>query len=72
MYYNKKCRDLSSTLNDEDGLSITMMELFDYMGSPECHDDIPKGLSKSTKMTASANHKEFKRALNWIRPVTPS
>jgi hypothetical protein len=59
MYYNKKFRGLSTTLNDEDVLSHTKTELFDYMGSPEYHDDIAEGLSKSTKTTASANHKEF-------------
>jgi hypothetical protein len=62
MYYNKKCRGLSTTLNDEDVSSITKMELFDYMGSPEYHDGIAEGLSKSTKATASANHKEFTAA----------
>jgi hypothetical protein len=59
MYYNKKCRELSTTLNDEDVLRITKTELFDYMGSPEYHDDIAEGLSKSTKPIASANNKEF-------------
>jgi hypothetical protein len=62
MYYNKKCRELSTTLNDEDVLSITKTELFDYMGSPEYHDDIAGGLIKSTKPIASANHKAFTAA----------
>jgi hypothetical protein len=60
MYYNKKCRGLSTTLNDEDVLSITKTEMFDYMGSPEYHDNIAEVLSKSTKTTESADHKEFK------------
>jgi hypothetical protein len=58
--YNKKCRELSTTLNDEDILSITKTELFDYMGSPgEYHDAIAEGLSESTKPMAFANNKEF-------------
>jgi hypothetical protein len=77
MYCNKKCRELSTTLNDEDILSITKTELFDYMGSPGYHDDIAKGLSKSTKPMTSSNNKElrrwiFKRALDVIRTVTQS
>jgi hypothetical protein len=59
MYYNKKCHELSTTLNGEDVLSITKTELLDYMGSPKYHNDIAKSLSKSTKTTASTNHKEF-------------
>jgi hypothetical protein len=59
MYYHKKCRELSMTLNGEDILSTTKTDFFDYMGSPEYHDDIAKGLCKSTKPMTSANHKEF-------------
>jgi hypothetical protein len=54
MYYNRKCCDLSTALNDEDVLNITKTELFDYMGSPGYRDDIEEGLSKSTKPTTSA------------------
>jgi hypothetical protein len=75
MYYNKKCGELSTTLNDEDVLSITKTDLFDYMGSPEYHDDIAGGLSKLTKTTPSGNHKEFTAIdfqKNVIRPVTLS
>ena len=59
MYYNMKCRELSTTLDNDDILSITKTQLFDYMGSPEYHDDIAGGLSKSTKPTTSGNQKEF-------------
>jgi hypothetical protein len=52
MYYNKKCRELSTTPNDK-------IELFYYMGSPEYHDGIAEGLSKSTKTMTSSNNKEF-------------
>jgi hypothetical protein len=35
------------------------MELFDYMFSPEYHDEIATGLSKLNKSTTSTNSKEF-------------
>ena len=58
MYYNRKCRDLLTTLGYEDVLNITKTELFDYMGSPGYHDDIAGGLSKPTKPTSSTNNKD--------------
>jgi hypothetical protein len=58
MYYNRKCRDLSTTLNDEDVLNITKTELFDSMGSPGYHNDIEEGLSKSNKPTTSAAYND--------------
>ena len=58
MYYNRKCRELSTTLNDEDVLTISKTELFDYMGSPAYHDDISDGLSKAVKSTTAGTNKD--------------
>jgi hypothetical protein len=69
MYYNRKCRDLSTTLNDEDVLNITKTELFDYMGSPGYHDDIEEGLSKSTKPTTSASYNDAFTASDFCKGI---
>jgi hypothetical protein len=54
LYYNRKCRELSTTLDNHDVLAITDTELFDYCGSPKFHDDLEIGLGRVDKTTTGA------------------
>jgi hypothetical protein len=57
LYYNHKCRELSTTLGNNNVLDVTGTELFDYCSSPDLHDDPETGLSCLKKIGASAQAK---------------
>jgi hypothetical protein len=54
LYYNRKCRELLTTLGNDDVLDIAESELFNYCGSPDFHDDLETGLSRVEKVSATA------------------
>jgi hypothetical protein len=62
MYYNRKCIDLSSTLDNDDVLIISKKELFDYKVSPEYHYNIAKGLITTSKPTTIVVNNDFTAA----------
>ena len=44
LYYNRKCRDLSTPLDEEDVFDITRTEFTAYCGSPDYQSDLQQGL----------------------------
>jgi hypothetical protein len=53
LLYNQNNIYLSSTLDEEDVLSMTRKEFNDYCGTHGYHNDLSTGLSPSTKTTTS-------------------
>ena len=50
LYYNRKCREFSTKLDEEDVLAITKTEFEEYCGSAEYHEDVATGLAPKTKV----------------------
>jgi hypothetical protein len=68
LFYNRKCRELSTTLSSDDVLDITKTSFLDYCGSPAYHEDLEIGLAQVTKTAAHTNSdtltaSEFRRGV---------
>jgi hypothetical protein len=44
LLYNRKCRELSTTLDEEDVMDISRRQYLEYVGSPNFHSDLHEGL----------------------------
>ena len=65
LYYNRKSKELFTTLGVDDVLSITKTEFLEYCGSPDYHADLEGGLVvKQTTSTPDAlTAQEFRKSV---------
>ena len=66
LLYNRKCTDLSCTLDEDDVLDMTKTQFVSYCGSPEYHADIAEGLvpaATSTVVPGEFTASEFRRVV---------
>jgi hypothetical protein len=64
LLYNRKCRKLSTTLDEEDVMDISRQQYLEYVGSPNFHTDLHEGLysqnqNATTAATAAAAAEEL-------------
>jgi hypothetical protein len=68
LYYNRKSRDLSSPLDEDDVLRWTKTQFLEYCSSPDYHDDVAVGLASKTNVGTlvacdSLTAQEFRRGV---------
>ena len=51
LYYLRKCRDLSTSLDKDDVMMISKTEFNDYLGSPNYHNDLQSDLKPTSAPT---------------------
>ena len=72
LWYHRLCRELSTTLDEEDVLAITRQRFLTYCGSPEYHEDLAMGLAPAKQsvkpnippyMTEELTVQEFRKSV---------
>jgi hypothetical protein len=67
LFYNRKCQELSSILDEEDVLEISKARFNEYLGSPSYHSDLQAGLAPSTSISSAVEDEftaqEFRRGV---------
>ena len=55
LWYHRLCRELSTTLDEEDVLAITRQRFLTYCGSPDYHYDLAMSMDKVSQNRVKAN-----------------